>query len=125
MPYITLGSRKVAGAADSTGLNQGNYTCYFPTQLINCNVPNFEVYSICVTGLNQVANATVYVDAQVRSTAKLLGNAEWDPSQPILLQPGDDLAIAWSFGTGGAPTATIWLRYDPAVQTAEAIYGLV
>lgn len=120
MSYITLGSRLQQAATDSTGLNKGNFTSYFPASSLNVNIPYFEVYSISVTGLAQVATVTVYVHGQVRSTAKLLGNSEWDPSQPMLLIPGDDLALAWDFGAGAAPTATVWLRYDPAINPQGA-----
>ena len=118
MPYIPLGSRLAPGAADTTGLNGGRFTCYFPPAALNVTVPFYEVYYMTVTGLAVVATVIVYVSGKVRSTAKLLGNSDWDPNQPILLIPGDDLALAWDFGTGEAPTATIWLRYDPAATAA-------
>ena len=116
MSYIPLGSRPVNGGADTTGLNKGNFTDYFSSQLLDAKVAYYEIYSITITGLAVVATITGYVNGQVRTTAKLLGNAEWDPSQPILMRDGDDLALAWDFGTGTAPSATVWLRYDPAIQ---------
>lgn len=118
MPYIPLGSRLAPGASDTTGLNTGNYTNYFPASALNVTVPFYEVYYMTVTGLAVVATVTVYVSSKVRSTAKLLGNSDWDPNQPILLIPGDDLALAWDFGAGAAPSAAIWLRYDPTAQAA-------
>lgn len=116
MSYITLGSRTAAGALDTTGLNKGNFTSFFPSSSLNVKMPNYEIYSMSVTGLSQVATVTVYVGSSVRSTAKLLGNSEWDPSQPILLTYGEDVSICWDFGTGTAPSATVWLRYDPLIN---------
>jgi hypothetical protein len=116
--YITLGSRQVAAAADSTGLNPGNYTAFFATQIVNVNIPYFELYSASVTGVpSALFTITVYVNNAVRSTAQLFGNSEWDPSQPILLVPGDQVTFAFSLAaTGTPPEATIWLRYDPAIN---------
>lgn len=113
MSYIPLGSRTLTAAIDTSGLNAGNYSSQFAPAQLGVNVPYFEVYSMSVTGLAQIATITVYVNDNVRSTAKLLGNSEWDPNQPILLTPGDELILAWNFGTGTAPNATVWLRYDP------------
>lgn len=117
MAYVPLGSRgPVTAAADTTGLNGTNYTANFDVAALNARVPVCELYSMSVTGLTVVATVTVYVNGKVRSTAKLLGNAEWDPNQPILLTDGDDLALAFDFGTGTKPQATVWLRYDPALS---------
>lgn len=115
--YIGLGSRgPLAASADTTGLNQGKFTALFAAAELSCNVPFYEVYSMSVTGLAVVATLIVYVSGKVRTTAKLLGNSEWDPQQPILMTPEDQLAFAWDFGTGTKPSSTIWLRYDPALN---------
>lgn len=117
MSYIALGSRgPVTAALDTTGLNQGNFTCPFTNDVLKARIPFYELYSITVTSLKVVATVTVFVNGQVRSTAKLLGNAEWDPNQPILLKDGDDVAIGWDFSTGTKPQVTVWLRYDPVLQ---------
>lgn len=118
MSFITLGPRgPVTAALDTTGYNPGNYTCDFPAAIIGSKVPYFEVYSMNVT-LSGLATVTVYQNNQVRSTALLFGNSEWDPSQPILLQALDELSLAFDFGTGTPPVATIWLRYDPGINPA-------
>ena len=115
--YIPLGSRgPITAALDTTGLNPGNFTNLFDDNTLNAKLPYYEIYSITVTSLKVVATVTVYVNGQVRTTAKLLGNAEWDPNQAILMRDGDDLAIGWDFSTGTKPQVTVWLRYDPAVQ---------
>lgn len=117
MSYVGLGSRgPVTAAADTTGLNKGNLTALFAAQQLTSNVPYYEVYSMSVTGLAVVATLIVYVSGKIRTTAKLLGNSEWDPSQPILMTPQDEIAFAWDFSTGSAPASTIWLRYDPALN---------
>ena len=121
MPYITLGYRgPVTAALDTTGWNPGNFTNLFDANVLNANIPHYEIYSITVTSLKVVATVTVYVNGQVRSTAKLLGNAEWDANQPILLTDGDNVAVGWDFSTGTKPQVTIWLRYDPLIQATPA-----
>lgn len=116
MSYITLGSRYAQAVPDTSGLNQGNYTCQFTAAELNVNVPFYELYSMSVTGLLVVATVTVYVNNRVRSSARLLQASEWDPAQPMLLTPPDEVYLAWSFGTGTPPAATVWLRYDPDIQ---------
>lgn len=117
MAAIPLGSRALAAAADTTGLNPGNWTCYFSAAVLATRVPYYEIYSISLTGLAQVTTVTVYINGQVRTTAKLFGNAEWDPAQPMLMAGGDELALALALAAAGAPpAATLWLRYDPAIN---------
>jgi hypothetical protein len=111
--YITLGSRQQVAEPDASGLNPGNFTSLFAQADFDINLAYYEIYSITVTGLVVVGTATVYVNTAVRSTSLLFGNSEWDPSQPILLKDGDQVALAWDFGAGQAPLTTLWLRYDP------------
>lgn len=117
MAYIGIGSRAVTAAKDTTGLNSGNWTSYFSVAVLASRVPHYEVYSLNVTGITQITTVVVYVNGQVRSTAKLIGNSEWDPAQPILLNDGDDLALTYNLTASGTPpAATAWLRYDPVVN---------
>ena len=120
MPYITLGSRPVTAAADTTSLNPGGYTANFPASVLQATVPYYEIYSLVVTGLPALSNVTVFLNAKARSTAKLLGNSEWDPNQPMLMADGDDLAVCFSVGTGTPPVVTAWLRYDPDLNGVRA-----
>lgn len=120
MSYITLGSREVIAAADSTGLNEGNWTNAFPLATLGAKVAYYEVYSMVVTNVPANGSIVAYVNNRRRTSAKLFGNAEWDPSQPILMTPDDELYLCWTFAaaTGTPPDATVWMRYDPAVQPA-------
>src|SRR5580700_7470770 len=114
MSYITLGSQQVTAAADTTGLNAGNWTNAFTKQVLSANVPYYEVYSMTVKNVPANGSLVVYVNTRIRSSAQLFGNSEWDPSQPILMTPDDELYIAWTAAAaaGTAPVATVWLRYD-------------
>lgn len=119
MSYIGLGSRMLTSSADQSGLNPGNLTCDFTSAVLTVKQAFYEVYSMSVTGLGTtLTTVTVYVNGNVRTTAFLGGNSEWDPSQPILMNPTDEIVFAFSLAssTNPKPAATIWLRYDPAVQ---------
>lgn len=117
MSYIGLGSRGPLNAAlDTTQLNKGNLTNYFDAAALTAKVPYYEIYSMSVTGLTIVGNLIVYVSGKIRTTAKLFGNSEWDPQQPILMTPQDEIVFAWDFSSGSTPAVTLWLRYDPALN---------
>lgn len=117
MSYVTLGKRgKITGVKDPTGLNQGNWTIVFSPDIINVNLSQFEVYKMIVTG---AANTTfdVYVDNSQWDTAVYGTRNSWDPMQPLIMRPGENLYFLYSdpVTDGTPPTATIWLRYDPSV----------
>lgn len=112
--YKDLGSRgPVTGAADQTGLNPGNWTVAFTTDIISCTVPQFEVYKIVVKG---AANTTfnVYVENKLWDTAVYGALNSWDPQQPLTMRPGQSLYFMYSdpVSDDTPPVATIWMRYD-------------
>lgn len=114
MTYITLGSRgPQIGKADTTGLNKGNWTIAFPPEIINVNVPQFEVYKMIVAG---AANTTfnVFVDSHQWDTGIFGQQNSWDPTQPLIMRPGETLYFMYSdpVSDGTPPVCTIWLRYD-------------
>lgn len=118
MSYIGLGSRgPVAALSDSTGLNTGNYTTAFTPAIISCNVAAFEVYHMVVTAVPVGANAQILINNKPWGFTYPLQGAEWNPPQPMLLNPTDELDFLWSIAaTGPAPLVTLWLRYDPLIQ---------
>ena len=119
MPYIDLGPRKVIASADQTGLNPGNLTCAFPNNILNVTEPFFEMYHIVVNSVPAGANATIFRNSQQWGFTYPVSGSEWDPTQPMLLRPGDEVDFCWSVSTG-APVVTIWLRFDPATKV---LYG--
>jgi len=120
MSYIGLGRKKITAAADLTGLNPGNFTNAFDHGTLAANVSYFEIYHFAVTDLAQISTVVIYVDSDPYSSGQLIGNAEWDPSQPLLLSPADDVYLCWNIAdTGTPPVVTAWLRYDPEIQPAR------
>lgn len=116
MSYIGLGSRgPVAAAADATGLNPGNLTTSFTPAVINCNVSFFEIYHMVISGVPIGASATVLLNNKPWGFTYPNQGSEWDPTQPMELNPTDELDFLWSTNSG-SPLVTIWLRYDPLIQ---------
>lgn len=119
MAYIPLGSRYALAAADQTGQNDGNYTTAFTADILGINVPYFEVFHAVVENVPAGASAKVAIGIRAFSFTFPFTGSEWDPTQPPLIQPGQDLFFFWSIADSGtAPATTIWLRYDTAVIEA-------
>jgi hypothetical protein len=120
MSYIPLGFRgPQKGAADLTGRNTGNWTVTFTPNDLNVNVPFFEIYKIVVSGASG-STFNVYVDIAQWDTAIYGAQNAWDPNQPLLMKPGENLYFFYSDPVSDAtpPIVTIWLRYDPDIQPA-------
>lgn len=120
MANVTLGSRgPVTGKLDVTGLNPGNWTVQFPPSVINVNIPNFEVYKIIVSG---AANTTfnVFVDGKLWDVGIYGTLNSWDPQQPLIMRPGEELDFCYSDAAtdGTPPVVTIWLRYNTDIIKA-------
>lgn len=120
MSYIGLGSRgPYAAIADTTGMNIGNYTNAFTPDIISCNVPYFEIYHMVVTNVPVGARASLLVNNKPFGFTYPLFGSEWNPPQPLLMNPTDELDFLWSIAASGqAPQVTLWLRYDPDIQPA-------
>ena len=123
MTYVGLGARNASGAADTTGTNKGNWTVQFTPQVINVNVPHFELYKLVVTGAANTATFNVYVNVYQWDTAVYATNNSWDPTQPLLLTPGDSVYFYYSSAStdGNRPLITAWFRYDPALTQVYAL----
>lgn len=125
MGYITLGSRSLISAADATGRNPGAYTGYFTSQILSLNVPQYELYHAVVTSVPSGATASVFLNTDEWSfTAPGFGGSEWDPEQPLLMRPGDELFFFWSTGTGTPPAITCWFRYDDELSVNKSYAGM-
>lgn len=118
MSYIGLGSRgPVISALDTTGFNRGNYTTALTPAVFNINVATFEIYHMVVTNVPIGTSAQIMINLKPWGFVNPLQGSEWNPPQPMLLNPADELDFLWSsVASGQAPQVTVWLRFDPAVQ---------
>jgi len=115
--YFPLPQVTTTAALDATGQNTGNLTNAFSgTQLPR--VAWYEVYHAVVTNIPAGAQATIKIGAKLWGFTYPLGGSEWDPSQPMLVQNGQEIYFLWSQSATAPPSlpvVTLWLRYDPAL----------
>lgn len=112
--YAGLGSRKQQATRDDSGLNDGNWTVHFAAVDIGVFLPWFEVYRAVAEKVTPGSTLRVYIGDQEISYAPFGGTGgEWDPSQPALMQPGQDMYFCFDHpATGTPPQVTIWLRFQ-------------
>lgn len=123
MTYVTLGARgPVTGIKDVTGLNPGNWTVQFTPAILNVNIPQFEVYKMIVAG-GVNTTFTVYLDGKVWDVGIYGTLNSWDPVQPLIVRPGQEIDFAYSDAAtdGTPPVITLWLRYDTQFIKGQAI----
>lgn len=117
MGYLPLPQATVTAAPDSTGRNTGNLTSQFDQVVLNSHVAWYECYHMVVTSVPAGAQATIWIGSKQWGFTFPFSGSEWDPSQPMLLQDGQEVFFFWSVAaaTVPAPVVTMWLRYDPAL----------
>jgi hypothetical protein len=109
--YQDLGPRTATGVADPANkVAAGDWTVSFPASVLSVNVPLFEVYHMAVNGPG--GYILLYRNEDFWDTTNYGGQNSWDPQQPLLLRPGDDLTFYWSVSAAPAPMVTIWLRHN-------------
>jgi hypothetical protein len=131
MPYVTLGSVTQSGVADTTGLNTGNWTVSFTQSAWTINVPYFELYHAYValsTGVvfsGSTGQFQVWLNRHPWDFITGSANNGWDPAQPMILRPSDELDFFFStsHSVGTAPQVTAWLRYDITFDTVSAAWS--
>ena len=112
--YRPLPQVAVTATADTTGQNTGNWTNAFVASVLP-DVNTYEIYHMTVTGVKVLGSATIKLRNQVFSTvtADSSGRNEWDPSQTMKVNAGDEIFFFWNYAASGtAPVATLWLQYD-------------
>lgn len=113
MSYRGLGSRRAVSEADQSGLNAGNWTTHFLSSDIAVKVAWFEVYRAVAENVPAGVPLRVTIGDRAVSFTVIGVGGEWDPTQPPLLQPGQDLYFLWGVAaTGTPPEVTIWLRHE-------------
>lgn len=114
MAYAGLGPRgPLLAVPDSTGHNSGNWTTAFTSAVLGINVAWFECFHMVVDQVPAGAYARIEIGAKPWGFTNPQAGSEWDPSQPMLLQPTQDIYFYWSApATGVPPRVTMWFRYD-------------
>lgn len=117
MAYAPLGPRgPFLAAADTTGSNAGNWTTAVTSDLLGIHVPVFECYHMVVDQVPAGASARITIGVKPWGFTSPDAGSEWDPNQPMLLTPGQDIYFYWSAAASGTPPrVTLWFRYDAAM----------
>lgn len=115
MSYRLLGKRgPVTGAADTSGLNPGNWTIAFTPAILDTQVPELLVYKIQISGAIG-SSFDVYIE-NAKHDVGVFGNVNswFDDSDQLVIRPGETLFFCYDnpVSDGNAPVATIFLRYD-------------
>lgn len=120
MGYRSLGARQATAAPDTTGNNTGNLTTVFDPKALGISVSEFEIYRGVVQNATAGCSATLSINNYPTSCNIFGSTAEWDPTQPPLMGPGDSLFIYWSLAVGSTkPVTTLWFRYDDSVAVTQ------
>lgn len=122
MSYLPLGSKKATAAADATTLNAGNLTAVFNDANMGINTTTFELYHLALLNIPSNTTVSVYLGMQLYTVAQLDTIGDWDPIQPMILQPGQDIYICFNIAAASAtiPVVTAWFRYDPLIAHQPA-----
>lgn len=118
MGYIPLGSTlPVTAAADATGQNPGNLTTAFTTAVLNSRVAWYEVFHAAITGVSGLVKANIMIGTRLWGFVQPFGGSEWDPSQPMPLQDGQEVYFLWNIpaSSSSPPVTVLWMRYDPGL----------
>lgn len=116
MPYLPLTQATTTAAADQTGKNTGNLTNQFDTTVLP-RVAWYECYHIAIIDVPSGASAAIYIGNKLWDFTYPIGGSAWDPSQPMLLQSGQEIYFLWTAAAAVTPqpVVTMWLRYDPTL----------
>ena len=125
MPGKPMGWRTQLGVTDSTGINpylpNTGWDVIFSPDKIGSSLTWIECYHIALDG-PVGSSVAVLADNQAWDFVNQGWSNGWDPSQPLLITQGMQVAFCWNVAATAGPynrttniqaTATLWLR-EPA-----------
>lgn len=121
----------VLSVADTTGVNTGNLTAAFTSNVLGTMPAVFEWFRANIDTLTpgvQFTPASCSIRLNIRkpvSSTFPVGVTEWDPSQPIPMRQGDELFFFWQLASSStpAPLVTCYFRYDDAIPANKGYQG--
>lgn len=118
MAYLPLGARATLAAPDTTGTNPGFYTAVFTAAKLGIHLAAVELYRAVVETAHRGTEVAVQIGNYRTSIGPVGTRAEWDPTNPPLIQGQQDVYFMFSQKESKtpAPRVTIWLRYDSALK---------
>lgn len=132
MPYLPCAGSPVSlpSAADTTGLNPGNWTTAFTTNVLGTMPAIWEWYR-GVVGAQQRGQTITPAPCDIRVNQLKpvtftfpVGGSVFSPPQPPIFRQGDELWFFWQLAATvtPAPYVTLFLRYDASLP-ANRGYG--
>lgn len=106
---MNLGQRSANGVKSAQNpLLSGGWVVTFAPADLGIQVP-FEVYHAALSGPPASA-FQVYLDTTFYSYAPRGDINEWDPTQPMHVNPGQTISFYWNVSSGTAPMVAIFCR---------------
>lgn len=128
--YLPLPSIQAVSAADRSGMNTGQLTTAFTSDVLKgLNVPYFELYHATVQSAPAGFTATIGFSPRViwGGTAPGLGGvAEYHlGAAGWILTPSSEFYFFWTApaATTPVPIVTAWFRYDQDIAANAAAVG--
>ncbi len=121
--YVGLPPIPKTAAADTTGMNPGNYTALFMASDFTSGVPYMEIPRMVISGGTVLAQIRVYLGTQLFDTANVgfNGITVWSARNPMVLLPGTEVKVLFTIpASAAAPTVTLWPRYDADLPANKA-----
>lgn len=101
-----LGAKSVTGVKDKANpLGTGFWTCAFTPERVGVRVP-YHVYHIAISG-PVGSSFQVYVDTTFYDYVARGDINSWDPSQPMVVYPGQTVSFYWNTAAGSAPQVSM------------------
>lgn len=132
MPFQPCGGSPVTIIAtkDTTGVNSGNYTAAFTSNVLGTMPAIWEWYH----GIIDTQSGALFTPAPCNIRVNQLkpvsftypdGGTEFDPSQPIEFRQGDELYFFFQLASTNtpAPRVTLYLRYDLSLPANQGFRG--
>lgn len=121
--YLPIGPRAQTATADTTEQNPGKYTNHWQAPDLDVDIPFFEVHHIVIENANVLDSVTFKIgsNSYTVAVAGFGGVMEWDPVNPMLLRPGDEVYAFWTTASSvtPAPKVTLWLRFDSELDANQ------
>ena len=115
--YTYLQPLKVTAAADTTGLNAGNWTAVMALSGATISYLNvFECFKVTIDGPIGFG-LSWFIDSRKWSHTAQGWKNEWDPQQPAPCNSGQTFLFFFEAPTTATPvpTVTAWFRYDSSL----------
>ncbi len=123
--YLPLPPLK-ATAVNAPDINQGNWTNVFRASDMRIQIPYFLLTHAVITSAPAGGTCSISINNQFTygfSAPGFGGGSEYDPQNPLILLPGQDLFFPWTVAASGtAPVVTVFFKFDYDIPANAAVF---